>query len=592
MSFLAPAYLLGLLALIPLTAVYLLKVKPNRHQTNAWFLWDKVFEKKHSSSLFSRLRHFLSLLIMLLAVTALVLALAQPRFGNTDRSDLIIVIDRSASMSTVQDGSSRLDNALGKAHELVRGLSGDQRALIATVDSDLRFLTHLSRNTKDLHEALDSITQSTLPLSKQALLNTAEATATNNGEKANSRVLLFTDGCGPSPELGNVEIVSEFQKVDNLGIVSADIQPIPGSENMARCMIRLASSYAAEQEVEIELSYHSTGAIGKLSTLKIKPGLNAPVFFDVPDAQEGYWQLKLLHKDSLESDNLAHLYLQPVRTVPVATVAENSYFYERCIEAFALSGGALAPVADSGQASLTLAQGSISASAKGNFLLFAPKGESPYWSAPGDEIAVNLAISTENTHPVLRHLDVSQMHFVGAIRLKAPAEAQVLVKSEDGTPLIYIVNETNRNVVVVNLNPELGDFYMSPSFPVLVYDSATYMGGTEQVPSSSYSTGLSYTVSQTEPSQATLPSGNQHDIDAGRSLQLQEAGLYQLKTSKQDFQLAASLLATDESMQVNKLSEKVSEQASVPLSPSFWLIVIAILLILLESLLYHRRKVG
>ena len=56
MNFVNPQFLWGFLALIPLIIAYLLKVKPRRQPTNAWFLWQKVFEEKSSSALFSKLK--------------------------------------------------------------------------------------------------------------------------------------------------------------------------------------------------------------------------------------------------------------------------------------------------------------------------------------------------------------------------------------------------------------------------------------------------------------------------------------------------------------------------------------------------------
>ena len=84
MNFLSPVWLWSLLALIPLTAVYLLKVRPQRKKTNAYFLWEKVFEERRTSALFQRLRDLFSLLLMIIAFTAVCVALARPRMTSED----------------------------------------------------------------------------------------------------------------------------------------------------------------------------------------------------------------------------------------------------------------------------------------------------------------------------------------------------------------------------------------------------------------------------------------------------------------------------------------------------------------------------
>ena len=66
MTFLQPAMLWSLLVLLPLAAIYFLKVRPRRKPTTAFFLWEKIFQEKRASSLFQRLRDAWSLLLMLL----------------------------------------------------------------------------------------------------------------------------------------------------------------------------------------------------------------------------------------------------------------------------------------------------------------------------------------------------------------------------------------------------------------------------------------------------------------------------------------------------------------------------------------------
>ena len=78
MSFLQPGMLWSLAVLLPLAAIYFLKVRPRRRPTTAYFLWEKIFQEKRSSSLFQRLRDVMSLVLMALAAAGISLALAQP----------------------------------------------------------------------------------------------------------------------------------------------------------------------------------------------------------------------------------------------------------------------------------------------------------------------------------------------------------------------------------------------------------------------------------------------------------------------------------------------------------------------------------
>ena len=98
----------ALAGIIPLAAVYLLKIKPRRQPTTALFLWQQILTQRKSSTLFQRLRHLLSLLLMLLAFVGMVMMMARPQFGELSHQDLLIVVDRSGSMNSMDQGSSRL----------------------------------------------------------------------------------------------------------------------------------------------------------------------------------------------------------------------------------------------------------------------------------------------------------------------------------------------------------------------------------------------------------------------------------------------------------------------------------------------------
>jgi len=594
MTFLAPHFLWGLLALLPLTAVFLLKVKPKVHQTNAWFLWQKVFEEKQSSSLFSKLRHLWSLLLLAIATILLVLALASPRFSEQSTQDKIIIIDTSASMGTKDGITTRIDKAKTDAHNMIRNLSGNQRVLIATLDNKLTFLTHLTRNTKDLHDAVDSLEASDLPLSPNAVEEISNILESSN-DKSSHRVVLLSDGCGTFELLENhkdknIQSINYFNQANNIGIIGADIQRLPGENNPAQCMVQLASSNKEEKEIELEIIHTATGTIGKINTIKVSPGQNKPIFFRLNNVEDGQWEARILEEDSLDQDNLVHMQIQPLRAIPIATLAEDKFFYERCVEAFQYSGGGLI-LSSLEDAVLTLSHGSAPQSNQ-DTLVFAPTGESNYWSEIGNDIEVEITEAKNADHPALRHLDLNYMRFPGAKKIKAPESATILVETHDGIPLIYVVNEANKSIVIVNLDPSEGEFVLSPWFPVLIYDVASYLDGTTKSLQSLYSTGSQISFDTTENIQVTSPDGAENSITPGNSIPLDQAGTYTIEQPKNTHTITASLLSFYDTTQASQLAALETTEVKAPISLSFWFIILAVLIITAEYILYHRRKVG
>src|SRR5690606_36968421 len=147
----------SLLALLPLTAIYFLKVKPRKRTTSAFFLWNQVLGQKKATSLLQRLRDALSLLLMVLAFAAIAFALAKPEFSGDERKDLLILVDHSASMSAKEGSGTRLDLARETAREIVAALNGNQRAAVASIARELNFRSHLSESPRELSDAIEGI---------------------------------------------------------------------------------------------------------------------------------------------------------------------------------------------------------------------------------------------------------------------------------------------------------------------------------------------------------------------------------------------------------------------------------------------------
>lgn len=122
-------------------------------------LWQQVLSDKQSSSLFSRLRQLLSLLLQLLMVAALVLALGDPRpeGHRTEGRTFVVLLDASASMGATDVAPSRLEQAKKKALELVDGMAAVDRMLVVRMGATPTPLTTLTDDAAALKEAIESV---------------------------------------------------------------------------------------------------------------------------------------------------------------------------------------------------------------------------------------------------------------------------------------------------------------------------------------------------------------------------------------------------------------------------------------------------
>lgn len=569
MTFLAPAFLWTLAALALLTAVYFLKVRPRKKPVTAFFLWERIFTEKKASALLKRLRDVFSLLLMALAFAAIALSLSEPDFAGDERKDLLIVVDHSASMSAKDGTTTRLDKAKKRARDLIAGMNGAQRAAVASFAEATRMLEHPTRHRKALLEAVDGIQATELPSRVEAL----RALQPGDEWMKDTRVLLITDGCLDTPDrLPNVEVLRIDDGAKNVGIAGADLRSVPGGAARLGLFILPVSSFTEPVKTDISLTHADTNALVKLIPVTLLPGENPAITLTIDEAPTGRWQLSLGLEDALESDNTAYLYVPPRLSVPVGVMADDPFFFQNAVSAFERSDQMLVLAPDAKSAQLMLSRGA--APAETSAVVFQPTGDSSVWTKIGDEIATPTPKVLAKDHPLLRYLDAETMTFAGARQITAPAGAVVLVVDESGPPLIYLMRQGEQTVCVVNLDPLAGQFYLSAWFPVLIHNAAAHLTHREDMPPATLATGSS----------ARVP-GRADQTPYGPFL---TAGFHETG----EWTLAASLVSPEESALKNEtLKENVNPIASGE-SPSYWLLVLALGVLVGESMLYHRRKVG
>ena len=108
MSFMAPWYVPAIaagLTVPPLVLLYFLKLKRQRVPIASTLLWRKAIEDLRVNSPFQRLRSSLLLLLQLLILAAACIAISEPfkAAGRTFDKAIVLLIDQSASMGSVEE---------------------------------------------------------------------------------------------------------------------------------------------------------------------------------------------------------------------------------------------------------------------------------------------------------------------------------------------------------------------------------------------------------------------------------------------------------------------------------------------------------
>lgn len=220
--FASPAALwLGLL-IGPLLLLYMLRHKPVRKRVPSVMLWTGVAQTQVATSPFQRLRRSLSLLLMLLALTALVLALAGFRVPGGEKRGvpLTIVIDVTASMDADARGGKRIDIALEHARRIIDE-GGNSDVSVMVWDGNLRALTTGHVEPDVALAALDRVRVVHRGTDDAALVRAMDRIS----EDATRRFVLVTDH-PPGDFRGAVFVAQAGMPLLNAGIVSASLSEI------------------------------------------------------------------------------------------------------------------------------------------------------------------------------------------------------------------------------------------------------------------------------------------------------------------------------------------------------------------------------
>ena len=594
MIFLAPGYLWFLLLTIPLIAIYLLKIKPEQRFTPALFLWHKIVEEKQSSALFKKLRNWLSLLLLLLTIIAVVLAMARPIISSSNsQQNLLLVIDNSASMSATNSGGSRIDKAKKLAANIIRNLNGSRQIILATVADKFSVVVNATENLRELNDGLEQIKASAMPLNSSTLT----FMKTRKNFLTDSRAIMLSDGCfsGVS-KLTGIELLKIGTPVKNIGITAFDLVRLPGLKERLGLYFQLSSSYSKTVETDLIISSGTPDNIVKVCPVKLEPGVNTAETYIIENAPDGKWFAKLDHQDALAQDNIAPVFIAPVKPVRIMVSGNReTAFFAMCVEAFKRGNNILQLTQHESDA--VLASGNIPPeSSADKFIIFNPTGKSPFWTINRKKKLNGIGKTIMPEHPAIKFCNLDGIGFSGIKNISPPEGSVVLCRTLNDIPLIYKVSSSGQNAYIINFNPLESNFFININFPIMInamiFDltgqnvehHAVYPTG-EKIPTNDKKTAIE--INFTPPDNLTAT----EKVPLSTTI-MQRIGFYNYQTATVNNTYATALLSQPDSLLNNSKIKSSAKPVESGIPLHSYLLIFALLIIVIESILYHRGKVG
>ena len=624
---------LGVGAGMILTGLYLLKLQRRRVLVPFAPLWAPAGGERRSERLARRLRRCLSLLLQLIFVGLVLLAAVDPRPAAIDRAGrtILILVDRSASMSAKDEDGTRLGRARRIARELCAGLGSADRAMIASFAAGVSAESGFETDSARLDAAADRITASEEPGDLGRALTFAADVLRG---RPHPTLILVSDG-GFSPDarasaltgssaragardgaasLAGVDLrfARVGRRADNVGLLSFAARRYPADPSSVEAAVVVQSFRDRPCDVVLEITAGGLPGDRPVDRIHLHLAPHEQRRHRLPDvaAPDARLVARLVDTDDdLPADDRAYAVVPGVAHASVLRVGADNLFLDGAL--LSLGGGVTvhrraARDLETSRATwdrfdAVIFDGVLPSPAptRGRFVYLDPHGPASPFPDRG-LLREPIVSDVHKSHPLLRHVSLADLN-VGEARRLVLGPGDEAVASSLGAPLILTRAQPELRVVALAFDIRRSDLPMRAGFPLLLGNALGWLGAAEAPELPSLRTGrslrLALPVGRAEVA-VTDPAGTTRVLPAlGGAIEIPivRAGFYRIAPATT---LAASLGDPIESdttpAQTLVLGDRVLSPPDPPARRGrreiWWLaLVAAVVLSLGEWWTYHRR---
>jgi Ca-activated chloride channel family protein len=603
--------LLYLLFLVPLLILlYVLRLRRKVYNVPSSILWEQDVEDIKANTLFQRLRKNLLLPLQLLVLVLIIFTLSRPfiKGAITTASDVILLLDTSASMNATDIDESRFGKLRSTAISIIDELGSGTRMTLIESGISPKLILGPTSDKFLLKDAVMQIKPSDVPTDLNSAIQLASSISANMGI---TDTILMSDSAGRLSDIkANIPIrFISFGKenANNVGIIGFDVlnDTTPTSKNQV--FVSIKNFGKTKQSFPVTLYYDN--ALIDARNLTLMPQEQRPVVFDNV-MTEGILMVSIDLKDDLLVDNKVWYVLQESRNLNILLVSEGNTFIEKAIQASSLNHklSKQKPEDYMGVRGYDVAVFD-SFMPKNlpdcNAMFMSPEGDFPFAKLLSKKYNP-VIIGWDKSHQIMRFIDLSELKIDKVNIYEMPSWMKPLADADISSVMWYGENK-GRRIVILPFSLDIGsgsNFPLLPAFPIFISNTLSWLARDEF--SSQNKTGKSVNlpipgIDDNRVVSITKPDG----IEIKTSLQdgrlifadTDKAGIYQVNGTNIQEQFAVNLLNESESDIKSSTRIRVSGQEvqSADLSTvskkELWTILafIALILIAVEWWVYHRR---
>lgn len=623
---------------------YILKLRRRRYEVPFSKLWQRVLREKESTSLWRHLKRLISLLVQLVFLALLIGAATDPRLGQASTSgrNVVIIVDASASMKAVDEGTgkpSRMALAKQEAKRLLAGLGGADVAMIVRMDGQTTALSRFESDVPRLLKIVDGIEASDTPADlPRALQAGADAL------RGRKHPLIVIIGDGAYRDDAKAEIVWEKRAAANeteakLGIIDLsgiEVTYVPigkQSRNIGivafnvRRYFQNKLSYEVLVEIEnfgtepeaVKFTLFAGTEAVDVKTLELQPGeRQRKIYPDLGGGDDRQLMAKIEPQsgaDAFPLDDLAYALLPERRKQKVLLVSADNLYLEG---ALLLDPNITVEKITPADYPKELAEGALAGYDAMVFDSYTPDALPPapaamYFGVSGDKSPFTIRgqlkrpfiTETEGDHPVMRWVTLSDVN-LDKSAVFSPQEGDIVLAKSIRDPVVIAGKRDGKKLIAYGFGLDGTDLMLRVAFPVLIVNTLDWFAGDDAELITTYRTGHTWYIpvdAEEKVSEVTVHDPSRRELKApvteGRaSFYGRHVGVYGIDAGDRWLAVAANLSDPVESritpqpeltLGGKKLGAPPTFKPSVTRSIWVWLVLGALVLSAIEWATYNRR---
>jgi hypothetical protein len=471
--------LIGLVSLPIIVAYYMLRLRRRDVPVGSTFLWQQLVRDVEANAPWQRLRFSWLLLLQLLIALVVVIAAARPflTVSSDLAANVVLIVDTSASMGTVEDDTTRIELAQVAARRVIDQLPEGGHVTVVAADDSAHVLVSDTDDRAAALAAVDTMVATQVPGDLTDAFALASALAARDSD---STVVVVTDANAdrlPPVGIGAPVQVERVGTTDgNQAVAALSLLRRSGG---AQLDLFVAVSNPSGTDVTRRLEIYADDVLVDARDMTIPAEQRSEALISSVPQGARVVEARLAGEDALAVDDRAFALVPAAGAVRALLVGPGNAYLENALallprlELYAVGADGLADALEAAEEDgapygilifdRTLPDDPPTVPA----LFVGPTADGPFGSV-GRIVDGPALDRPDPADPLLRFVDLSTLH-IGRARSVTLAEGmRPVVESVRGDPLVAIGRVNGHGVGLLSFALGDSDLPLQVAFPLLM----------------------------------------------------------------------------------------------------------------------------